>query len=106
MAIANPLPSWDLPPADMHIGNENKDFINPDQTNIDFWKGGPGSPQNWISEDLADGFVKPKTPSPRISKPAPFSACKHYKSFCCDDSMPATNQIRIDCRPCKPPLID
>lgn len=112
VVIANPLPSWDLPQADMLIGIENKDSIDPDQTNLDFWKIGShlpiDSPQNWLSQVLVDGFSKSKRPSPRIPKPAPFSVCKDeaYKGFCCDDSMPATSLVRIDCQPCKPPLID
>ncbi len=106
MAIANPLPSWDLSQADLLIGTEIKNSINPDQTNIDLWESGSGSPQNWISQHLADEGFNPKKPSPLIPKPAPFSACKNYNSFCCDDSRPATTQVRIDCRPCKPTLID
>lgn len=112
VVIANPLPSWDLPQADMLIGIENKDSIDPDQTNLDFWNIGShlpiDSPQNWVSQVLVDGFSKSKRPSPLIPKPAPFSVCKDeaYKGFCCDDSMPATSLVRIDCQPCKPPLID
>lgn len=112
MAIANPLPSWDLTQADMPIGIEDKDYINPDQFNVDFWniESQPyiGSPQNWISQALADGFPKPTRPSQLIPKPAPFSVCKDeaYIGLCCDDRMPASTLVRIDCQPCKPPLID
>lgn len=106
VAIANPLPSWDLSQADLLTGTEIKDSINPDQTNIALWEGGSGSPQNWNSQQMADGVYKPKNPSPLITKPAPFSACKNYKSFCCDDSTPASNQVRINCQPCKTSLID
>lgn len=106
MAIANPLPSWDLSQADLLTGTEIKNSINPDQTNINLWEGESGSPQNWISQQMADGVVEPKKPSPLITKPARFSACKNYNSFCCDDSRPADTQVRINCRPCKLPLID
>lgn len=106
-AIANPLPSWDLPSVDMPIG------IDPDQTNTDFFNGGGsqppmGSPQHWISQVLADRLPKPERPAPLIPMPAPFSVCmdEAYKGFCCGDSRPATTLVRIDCQPCKPPLID
>ncbi|MCJ1348315.1 hypothetical protein MMC31_006546 [Peltigera leucophlebia] len=102
MAIANPLPSWDLTQADMPIGIEDKDYINPDQFNVDFWniESQPyiGSPQNWISQALADGFPKPTRPSQLIPKPAPFSVCKDeaYIGLCCDDRMPASTLQRSD----------
>lgn len=112
IVIANPLPSWDLSQADMLIGIENKDFIDPEQPNIDFWNIGShlpvDSPQNWISQLLSDGLSKPKRPSPLIPKPAPFSVCEDeaYMGFCCNDAKPATTLVRIDCQPCKPSLID
>lgn len=106
MAIANPLPSWDLSQADLFTGAEIKDSINLDQTNIALWEGGSGSAQKLTSQQMADGGVKQIKPSPFITKPAPFSACRNYKSFCCDDSRPASTQVRINCRPCKISLID
>lgn len=112
IVIANPLPPWDLPQADMLIGIENKDSIDPEQPNIDFWNIGSqptiDSPQNWISQVLTDGLSKSKRPSPPIPKPAPFSVCNDeaYMGFCCNDAKPATTLVRIDCQPCKPSLID
>lgn len=112
IVIANPLPPWDLPQADMLIGIENKYSINPEQPNIDFWNVGSHltveSPQNWISQVFAGGLSTPKRPSPPIPKPATFSVCKDkaYMGFCCNDLKPATTLVRIDCKPCKSSLID
>ena len=112
IVIANPLPPWDLPQADMLIGIENKYSIDPEQPNIDFWNIGShltiDSPQNWIPQVFADRLSKPTRPSPPIPEPAPFSVCNDeaYMGFCCNDLKPAITLVRIDCQPCKPFLID
>ncbi len=76
MTLANPLPQWDMAPAETFVANANIDLSNPFELNTDILDGQPTSPvtstdQNLGFQDPANSQSIAQTQPPQINIPKP-----------------------------------